>query len=135
MARILIIDDNENVNTMLQQVLSSKGYEVESVTSGEHGLSFLEVNIFDLIITDIIMPGKEGLEMILEIRKKNTIVPIIAISGGGKIGPELYLEMAHVFGAAYTFQKPFNIESFLEAVRECLLKKDTNRSTTHHYDK
>jgi CheY-like chemotaxis protein len=129
MALILLIDDDENVNNVLLQVLLNAGYEVESVTSGELGLKQLEAKSFDLIITNIIMPGKEGLEIILALRKRNNVIPIIAISGGGKIDPEIYLEMALMLGAAYTFRRPFSIEPFLTAVRKCLKETFPQKNT------
>jgi DNA-binding response OmpR family regulator len=105
---------------MVVQMLEEAGYEAKSAADGSCGLKLLNAQPADLIITDIVMPEKEGLETILAIRKKNRTVPIIAISGGGKIGPEKYLMMARSFGADYTFEKPFDRESFLAAVWECL---------------
>ena len=120
MARILVIDDDEIMNDMIVQLLSEVGYEAEGAEDGSIGLKLLESRAFDLIVTDIIMPDTEGLETIVAIRKKNKSVPIIAVSGGGKLGPEQYLHMAKHFGADYAFQKPFYKEPFLAAVRECL---------------
>jgi len=120
MARILVIDDDEIMNEMLVQLLSRAGYEVEGAQDGGLGLKLLETKQFDLIITDIVMPQKEGIETILAIRSKNKKLPIIAISGGGKIRPDQYLHLAQQMGADYTFQKPFDKEPFLGAVRECL---------------
>jgi DNA-binding response OmpR family regulator len=123
MARILVIDDDDIMNGMIVQLLSEVGYEVEGAEDGGLGLRLLETKPFDLVVTDIIMPDKEGLETIVAIRKKNKAVPIIAVSGGGKLGPEQYLHMAKHFGADYAFQKPFYREPFLAAVRECLSGK------------
>ncbi len=120
MARILVIDDDEIMNEMLVQLLSRAGYEVEGAQDGSLGLKLLEMKQFDLIITDIVMPQMEGIETILAIRSKNKKLPIIAISGGGKIRPDQYLHLAQQMGADYTFQKPFDKEPFLGAVRECL---------------
>lgn len=120
MGRILVIDDDEIMNKMIVQLLSEAGHEVKGATDGNNGLKLLQSNHFELIVTDIVMPEKEGLETILAIRKISKTIPIIAISGGGKIGPQEYLRMAQDFGADYAFQKPFEIETFLGAVRECL---------------
>jgi DNA-binding response OmpR family regulator len=106
MAKILVIDDDDLMNDMVMELLTVAGYEVESAGDGDQALRQLGVNTFDLIITDIVMPEKEGLETIVAIRKKNKAVPIIAISGGGKLGPTQYLQLAHQFGANYTFHKP-----------------------------
>jgi DNA-binding response OmpR family regulator len=120
MAKILVIDDDEIMNGMIMQLLSEAGYEVEGAHDGSLGLKMLTSEKFDLIVTDIVMPEKEGIETIMEIRGQNNETPIIAISGGGKIDPEQYLRMAQHFGADYTFQKPFDQKHFLAAVRECL---------------
>jgi DNA-binding response OmpR family regulator len=120
MAKILVIDDDEIMNGMTVQLLSEAGYEAEGAEDGNSGLKILESKSFDLIVTDIVMPEKEGVETIIAIRDKNKSIPIIAISGGGRIDPQDYLRMAQHFGADYTFQKPFEKEPFLAAVRECL---------------
>jgi DNA-binding response OmpR family regulator len=120
MALILVIDDDEIMNGLLLQMLSDAGYEAHGATDGNRGLKLLATLPIDLIVTDIVMPEKEGLETIREIRKDNKTIPIIAISGGGKIHPEDYLKIALQFGADYAFQKPFDKDRFLAAVRECL---------------
>jgi DNA-binding response OmpR family regulator len=120
MARILVIDDDEIMNEMMVQLLSESGYEAEGARDGSHGMTLLDTKPFDLVITDIVMPEKDGLETILAIRGRSPAVPIIAVSGGGRIGPEQYLQLARGFGAAYVFQKPFDSAPFLAAVRECL---------------
>jgi DNA-binding response OmpR family regulator len=120
---ILIIDDDEDMNNMVVLLLDSAGYEAQGVTDAKSGLALLADNGFDLIVTDIIMPEKEGLETILEIRRTNKTVPIIAISGEGRIGPKNYLELARKIGANFTFQKPLGIAHFLSAVSECLSVK------------
>jgi DNA-binding response OmpR family regulator len=119
-ARILVIDDDEIMNDMIVQLLSEAGYEAEGARDGGRALKLLETGSFDLIVTDIVMPESDGLETILAVRKQNKAIPIIAVSGGGRIGPEQYLLMAREFGADYVFQKPFDAEPFLAAVRACL---------------
>ena len=120
MSKILVIDDDDIMNGMIVQLLTESGYEAEGVEDGNQGLARFGSRTFDLVVTDIIMPEKEGLETISSIRRINKKVPIIAISGGGKLGPEQYLHMAKHFGADYAFQKPFYREPFLAAIRECL---------------
>ncbi len=120
MSKILVIDDDEIMNGMTVQLLSEAGYEVEGAHDGDIGLKMLASKPFDLVVTDIVMPEKEGIETIIAIRKGSKTMPIIAISGGEKLGPDQYLLMAQHFGADYTFPKPFDREPFLAAVRECL---------------
>ena len=120
MARILVIDDDEIMNAMVVQMLKEAGHKAKGATDGRRGLKLLDAQPFDLIVTDIVMPEIEGLEMIQVIRTINKTIPIIAISGGGRIGPETYLETARMLGANYTFEKPFNKAPFLAAVEKCL---------------
>ncbi len=120
MSKILVIDDDELVLDMLLRWLSKAGYDVAGACDGEQGLRLLESEFFDLIVTDIVMPEKEGLETIPAIRRKNKALPIIAISGGGSYGQKLYLNMALKLGADYIFQKPFDRDPFLKAVQACL---------------
>jgi DNA-binding response OmpR family regulator len=120
MARILVIDDDEIVNGMIVQMLTEAGFEAEGAHDGAQGLKLFDQKTYDLIITDIVMPGKEGIETIGAIRKKSRTLPIIAISGGGILNSDRYLAMALEFGANQTIQKPFGREAFLKVVRNCL---------------
>jgi len=122
MARILVIDDDPQVRDMLKQVLERAEYEVGVAPGGNVGVKIHQSDPADLIITDIVMPGKEGLETIMEFRRYFPAVRIIAISGGGKTGPHDYLNIAKAMGAQKTFAKPFDLPELLSAVRELLQK-------------
>jgi DNA-binding response OmpR family regulator len=122
MAKILLIDDDDQVVKLFARWLSKAGYEVECACDGEQGRRVLEKERVDLIITDIVMPEKDGLEAIPLIRKMNKTVPIIAMSGGGRDGPDLYLQTALALGADCALQKPFEKEQLLSTVRTCLSK-------------
>lgn len=119
-ARILIIDDEEQIREMLGQMLTREGYEVVHADNGKEGMKVCRGQKVDLIITDIIMPEKDGIEMILELRHDFPHLKVIAISGGGRLGPDGYLEMAQKLGAHRTFFKPFNRKEILDAVQELL---------------
>lgn len=120
MPRILVIDDEPSILLMIKKMLEREGYLVDTANDGREGLELFEKNKPDLLITDIIMPQKEGLEIILELRKKNPELRIIAISGGGRIGPEGYLPSAKIFGANMVFQKPLVKNDFLSAINKLL---------------
>jgi DNA-binding response OmpR family regulator len=120
MATILVIDDDEIVNGMLVQLLTEEGYAVRSAGNGRTGMALVETSPVDLIITDIVMPDKEGLETIIAIKKISKTIPIIAISGGGRNSADEYLHYAQHLGADYSFKKPIDSRLFLAAVRECL---------------
>jgi DNA-binding response OmpR family regulator len=119
-ARILIIDDDDQLRHMLCQALEQAGYEAVEARDGQEGLEQYRAAPTDLIITDILMPGKEGLETIMELRREVPEVKIIAISGGGQTGNMTFLEVARYLGAQRAFQKPFELRELLSAVREVL---------------
>jgi DNA-binding response OmpR family regulator len=119
-ARILVIDDDVQFRSMVRKLLEREGYEVLDAPDGERGITLFERQGADLIITDIVMPHKEGLETIMELRRKAPHLNIIAVSGGGRIGPESYLHLAEKFGAVKVFSKPFDLKAFLHAVQEVL---------------
>jgi len=120
MARILIIDDDDLFRTMLRKMLEYEGYDVIDAQDGNVGMRLYRKEPADLVITDILMPEKEGIEIIRELRSDFSEVKIIAISGGGSVGINNYLDIAKMLGAQFTFEKPFRREEFLEAVRESL---------------
>ena len=84
MARILIIDDEDDLRATLRQMLEQDGHEVSEAANGAHGLELYEKDSPDLIITDVIMPKKEGVETIIALHRSAPNLPIIAISGGGR---------------------------------------------------
>jgi len=120
MARILIIDDDNHLRKMLKIMLENEGYNVEDAENGYIGMKIIRKSHFDLVITDIIMPDKEGIETIMEIKKDFPTIKIIAMSGGGKISTDSYLVMAGHLGASKTLEKPFQQAELVDAVRELL---------------
>lgn len=120
MARILIIDDEDELRSMLRQMLEQAGHEVAEAVNGAEGIALYERDAHDLIITDIIMPEKEGVETIIALRRTAPELPIIAISGGGRLDATDFLTMAKKLGARHTLTKPFRRDQLLEAVGECL---------------
>jgi DNA-binding response OmpR family regulator len=124
MAKILVLDDEPSILIMIKKMLERAGHEVDTALNGKEGLEKFKTNKPDLLITDIIMPEKEGLETIFELRKKYPELKIIAISGGGRIGPNGYLPGAKLFGADMVFQKPLDQKEFLHAVSLLLNKPD-----------
>lgn len=122
MTRILLIDDDKGVRETIGRILSLAGHDVEYAGDGAAGLSSLKTRKPDVVICDILMPEKEGIETILEIRNSNHNMPIIAISGGGDYARDKQgfaddnLESARLFGANYTLRKPFRPAELLELV-------------------
>jgi CheY-like chemotaxis protein len=120
MARSLLIDDDDLVRRTLCQLLVRHGHTVIEATNGKEGLDMFKTANADLVITDIVMPGREGTEVLIELRKRNPPVKIIAISGGGRQGTTDYLKVARHLGAARVLSKPFSGDDLLTAIREVL---------------
>jgi DNA-binding response OmpR family regulator len=118
--RILVIDDDPEIRVILRQMLERAGYSVLDAPDGNVGITLYRQKRCDLIIVDIIMPVKEGLSTIRELKSESRKLKIIAISGGGRIGPEDYLQMAKKLGADWTLTKPFGREELLTAMGELL---------------
>jgi YesN/AraC family two-component response regulator len=120
MATILIIEDDTQVRDMLRAILERAGYLVAEAPNGRHGVAIQSQSPADLVITDIIMPEMEGLETISELRRTFPDLPIIAISGGGRLGHGEYLSMAERFGAHRSFGKPLDRGELLTTIGELL---------------
>ncbi|MEE8059489.1 MAG: response regulator [Pseudomonadales bacterium] len=122
MKKVVLIDDNVEFNATLKEFLELEDFEVISAFDGTQGLSLIYQEKPDLIITDIIMPEMEGIELLDQLTKYRLQCPtkIIAISGGGRIGAQQYLEFAKEIGADYVFDKPLKFKEFINAIRELL---------------
>jgi CheY-like chemotaxis protein len=117
---ILLVDDDDQFRTMLSEALSDEGYQVQEASDGREALKLYESQPTDLVITDLVMPGKEGLELIVEIKQLYSGVKIIAMSGGGRGSSEDYLKMARAFGAHRVLAKPFAHREILDAISQVL---------------
>jgi len=124
MERILIIDDEQQIRSMLRLMLEREGYEVVDASDGIEGIKAYRQKPADLIITDLIMPNKDGIGMIIDLHKEYPDVKIIAMSGGGLNKPEGYLKGAKKLGAACTLTKPIDREKMLRAVKNTLKGTD-----------
>lgn len=120
MANILLVEDEDQLRSLLKEVLESAGHAVYEARDGKSALNIFEFYLTDLVVTDLIMPEKEGLELIRELRRSQPDIKIIAMSGGGRNNAHDYLEMAKKFGAAILLEKPFSNDNITEAVSALL---------------
>ena len=123
MARILVIDDEEPIRSLVNRGLSHAGHEVVEAADGVEGTRLFEESHFDLVITDLIMPEKEGIETILDLRERYPEVKILVISGGLSFGGRAVdregpLTDAEALGADASLAKPFTIQKLIEKVGE-----------------
>lgn len=122
MARILVIDDNASFREILKEMLERKNHQVITAADGDKGIQALKSNPVDLVITDIIMPVKNGVTTIQDIQKDFPAVKIIAMSGGGEVSKgETYLEAAtFITHIKYVLEKPFSSELLFQTIEKVL---------------
>lgn len=118
--RILIIDDEETVRESLRQTLERQGHTVTCAPNGRVAMNIYRKEDFDLVITELLMPERDGLEVIMDLRKQSPAVKIIAMSGGGKTGMYYMLSVAEKLGAKRSLTKPFTSNQILHTVSEVL---------------
>ena len=120
MVKLLVIEDDEYLLQYLSLFLTQKGYEVVSAINGEIGLELFELEKPDLVLTDIIMPEVEGIEVIMKLRDTHADLPIIAMSAGLQNSAEIYLEMAQKLGATSIIKKPLDMPELLSGIENLL---------------
>ena len=120
MAHIILIEDCNHLRGTLKKTLEYEGHEVFEAQDGKAGEKLYREGCPELVITDIIMPNKDGIETIIELRRDFPGIKILAISGGGRIGSENYLDMAKSLGAHGILAKPFKQKDLLESVGKLL---------------
>ena len=118
--KILLVDDEESIRTMVRMVLGEENYSFDEASNGSEALSIMEEKPFDLIITDVIMPDCDGIELVTTVRKKLPDIKVIVMSGGGRVRADHYLDLAEKLGASRVFEKPFNTAELRETVSELL---------------
>lgn len=120
MNKILLIDDDNHFREMFAELLKRENFEVIETNDGRNALILYETHKPDLVITDIIMPDKEGIETILDLKRNHPNAKIIAISGGGRTNAMDNLRSARLLGADQTFEKPFDNKEILKSITELI---------------
>lgn len=120
MKQILIIDDDNLVRGMMAKAIQKAGYNVKEASDGNEGLQIILHYPIDLVITDMLMPDKEGVETIIEIREIRKDLKIVAMSSGGKKQDMTFLKMAEGVGANKLLKKPFRPSELLETIKGLL---------------
>jgi DNA-binding response OmpR family regulator len=123
MANILIIEDNAALRKMLTNALSAEGHVIVEASDGGEGVKIFEREDFDLVITDIIMPRKWGIETIVNLRQTRPHVRVIAMSGAGRGRSEDLLKAAWSVGADAVLTKPFTVKDLRQTIASVLQKK------------
>jgi DNA-binding response OmpR family regulator len=117
---VLLLEDNEAYRTLLTEVLTRAGFEVCAAADGRRVAETLRQRSIDLVITDLVMPERDGIEIITDLRYSHPRLPVIAISGDVPLNRDLYLTIAEKLGAARVLAKPFKMDELIAAAREAL---------------
>ncbi len=120
MARIIVIDDQEPIRRIVRRALENDGHQVFEASDGEAGMALLEREPADVVITDIFMPGMDGIQTLREIRKRFPAIKVIAMSGGDSTGMMDLRRDAELLGAVKSLQKPFNARDIVDLVQTVL---------------
>lgn len=122
MANILIVDDDPTVRLIATELLRGGGHAIVEAEDGDDALKTVGAMAIDLVVLDLLMPNKDGLETIVELRKRQPGIRILAISSGGRMEPGHLLRTAMVFGADECLEKPLRLETFSQAVDRLLAR-------------
>ena len=136
MSKVIIIDDEEDIRAALKEIFIRADFDVRVASDGEEGLNLLREESADLVITDIIMPGKDGVQTAYDIRMEFPKTKIIVMSGGGNVSPQdyepsaitttAYLASAAEIGADLTLTKPFDRKELIKTARELIAQTDVS---------
>lgn len=116
--KILVVDDETRIREIFRMWLEREGFEVFEAENGMEGMRVQKEHDVDMLICDLIMPVQEGIETITQFREEFPAICIIAISGGGKIGPDSYLTVAQHLGAWRVFKKPVEMQQLVDTVHQ-----------------
>jgi DNA-binding response OmpR family regulator len=120
MAKILVVDDDEQICTLVSRLLQMDSHEVDVATSGADALESLGSDVYDVVLLDIVMPGKGGIETIMEVRATQPDIPIIVMSGKISTEDASVSRLVSRFGAMTILAKPFSADELRESVRNAV---------------
>ena len=120
MKRVLVIDDDESLRGTIREILEEAGYEVDEAKDGREGVNRYQAVLPDLVLTDIVMPEQDGLEIIFTLMRDHPGTNVVAMSGKTRFGAADFLDYARKFGAHETLVKPFRRNELLTVVRRTL---------------
>jgi two-component system, cell cycle response regulator CpdR len=120
MSGVLIVEDDKDLREMLKMSLLRSGFTVLEAKNGKDAITHFKPALTDLVVTDLIMPEEDGLKVVIKLRELKPSIKIIAISGGGKVGPGSYLNLAKALGADAIYSKPFSINDLTTKIEQLL---------------
>ena len=126
MPGVLLVEDNKELREMLKMSLLRRSFTVLEAENGKDAITHFKPFITDLVVTDLIMPEEDGLKVVIKLRELKPSIKIIAISGGGKVGPGSYLNLAKALGADAIYSKPFSINDLIAKIEQLLDNEQHN---------
>jgi DNA-binding NtrC family response regulator len=120
MTRVLLVDDDDDFRMPLRKYLERTGHEVIEARNGTQAVEAYKKQPVDVVVTDLIMPEKEGIETIMELKRQHPQVRIVAMSGGGRINGGDFLKVAQQLGARRALAKPFSCQAMVAAIAEVM---------------
>ena len=120
MPGVLIVEDDKELREMLKMSLLRRNFTVLEAENGKEAITHFKPSLTDLVVTDLIMPEEDGLKVVIKLRELKPSIKIIAISGGGKVGPGSYLNLAKALGADAIYSKPFSINDLTTKIEQLL---------------
>jgi len=126
MPGVLIVEDDKELREMLKLALLRRNFTVLEAENGKVAIAHFKPLITDVVVTDLIMPDEDGLKVVIKLRELKPSIKIIAISGGGKVGPGSYLNLAKALGADATYSKPFSINEVVFKIEQLLNNEQVN---------
>jgi CheY-like chemotaxis protein len=126
MPGVLIVEDDKELREMLKMSLLRRNFTVLEAENGKAAITHFKPLLTDIVVTDLIMPEEDGLKVVIKLRELKPSIKIIAISGGGKVGPGSYLNLAKALGADAIYSKPFSISELVEKIEQLLDNEQLN---------
>jgi CheY-like chemotaxis protein len=120
MPGVLIVEDDKELREMLKMSLLRRNFTVLEAENGKEAITHFKPALTDLVVTDLIMPEEDGLKVVIKLRELKPSIKLIAISGGGKVGPGSYLNLAKALGADAIYSKPFSINDLTAKIEQLL---------------
>ena len=126
MPGVLIVEDDKELREMLKMMLLRKNFTVLEAENGKAAITHFKPTLTDIVVTDLIMPEEDGLKVVIKLRELKPSIKIIAISGGGKVGPGSYLNLAKALGADAIYSKPFSLNDLVSKIEQLLYNEQVN---------
>jgi DNA-binding response OmpR family regulator len=126
MPGVLIVEDDKELREMLKMMLLRKNFTVLEAENGKAAITHFKPLLTDIVVTDLIMPEEDGLKVVIKLRELKPSLKIIAISGGGKVGPGSYLNLAKALGADAIYSKPFSLNDLVAKIEQLLGNEQLN---------